>query len=550
MKRIAIVFAALLVMAGAFATGQAPGRYIVVFKDTVADVPGLAHSLARAQGGTAHFVYEHALKGFAATLPEPAVEALRRNPHVAYIEPDAEVRAFGAGAQTGATWGLDRVDQRARPLDGIYNYEGTGAGVTVYVIDTGIRITHAEFGGRARFGIDTRNNDIADDCNGHGTHIAATIGGATYGVAKEVSLVAVRVLGCTGGGYTSTVLAGIDWVANDHVNNPGPAVANMSFGGGSASDAVDSAVRNCIASGVAFVAAAGDGNSSGNPQDAGRFSPGRVAEAMTVGATDATDTRASWSNFGSVIDWFAPGVDITSAWWTSDTATNNLTGTSMAVPFTAGVAALYLEAHPDAAPQDVRDALYDATTKGIVQNAKSANNHLLYSLVASGAPANVPPGAGFGFSVNALTVAFSDLSRDVDGTVTAYSWDFGDGGASFEQNPIHAYAADGTYNVTLTVTDDEGATGSTTRPVTVLQNQAMTLTADRGTGNSSGTVYLFWDGTIGDTAEVFRNGEKIATVFKAEFYFDRLGRKATGAFTYQVRDAVTGVTSNIATVNF
>ncbi len=550
MKKAVVLSAILLMAAGTIATGQAPSRYIVVFKDTVDDVPGLAYGLARAHGATPHFVYQHALKGFAATLPEQAVEALSRNPHVAYVEPDVELRAFGTGAQTDATWGLDRIDQRARPLDGVYNYDGTGAGVTVYVIDSGIRITHAEFGGRARYGVDTRNNSIADDCNGHGTHVAATIGGVTYGVAKGVELVAVRVLGCNGIGYTSMIIAGIDWVTNDHANNPGPAVANMSLGG-SASDAVDTAVRNCIASGVVFVVAAGNGNPSGSGQDAGKFSPSRVAEALTIGATDDTDTRASWSNFGACVDWFAPGVNIASAWWTSDTATSTMSGTSTAAPHSAGVAALYLGSDPDARPQEVRDALFAATTQGIVGNAKSANNHLLYSRVASGPAANTPPAASFVFSISALTIAFSDLSQDIDGTIAGWSWDFGDGlGTSMLQNPVYGYGADGTYNVTLTVTDDDGATSSITRPVKVLQNQVITLTADRGRGDASRTVYLFWEGAIGDTLDVFRNGEKIATVYKAGYYMDHIGRKDTGTFTYFVRDTCTGVQSNYASVVF
>ena len=215
-----------------------PGRYIVVFRPAVADVPGVSYQLAGAHGATPKRLFQHALKGFAAALPDQAVEALKRNPNVAYIEPDSLVWAFDS--QSNPTWGLDRIDQRDFPLDHAYVYDNTGAGVTVYVIDTGIRFTHQEFGGRAVTGPDFVDDDTyALDCDGHGTHVAGTIGGGTYGVAKQVILVAVRVLDCNGSGYTSDVIAGVDWVTAHH---SGPSVANMSLGGG-ASSALDEAIR-------------------------------------------------------------------------------------------------------------------------------------------------------------------------------------------------------------------------------------------------------------------------------------------------------------------
>jgi subtilisin family serine protease len=249
--------------------------------------------------------------------------------------------------------------------------------VKAYIIDTGIRFSHAEFGERAQSGFDAVDGGSADDCNGHGTHVSGTVGGATYGVAKAVSLVAIRVLDCSGGGTWSGVIAGIDWVTADHTAGQ-PAVANMSLGGG-ASTSVDNAVRAMIADGVATAVAAGNGNNGGVGQDACRYSPARVAEVMTVGATDQSDVRTSWSNYGNCVDWFAPGRGITSAWHTGDAATNTISGTSMATPHTAGVAALYLQTAPSATSQQVRNALYAVTTKGVVKSSKTTNNHLLFT---------------------------------------------------------------------------------------------------------------------------------------------------------------------------
>jgi subtilisin family serine protease len=369
---------ALAALAPAWGSAEPPQRadYIVVLKGDVGDVSAVAAEHARRFGGQIKYVYEHALKGYSISLPPQAIEGLSHNPQVAYVESDAEVRADTT--QSDATWGIDRIDQRSLPLSGTFTYTNTGASVTAYVIDTGIRFDHAEFGGRASTGYDAvTSGGSAADCNGHGTHVAGTIGGTTYGVAKGATLVAVRVLGCSGSGSTSGVIAGIDWVTGSHVAGQ-PAVANMSLGG-SASTALDDAVRRSISDGVSYAIAAGNGNAGGIGQNACNSSPARVAEAMTISAVDRTDKKASWANYGSCVDWFAPGVSITSAWWTSSTATNTISGTSMATPHTAGVAALYLEGNPTASAATVRDALYAQTAKGIVTSSRTTNNHLLFT---------------------------------------------------------------------------------------------------------------------------------------------------------------------------
>ncbi|MBW3655550.1 MAG: S8 family peptidase, partial [Gemmatimonadetes bacterium] len=246
-----------------------------------------------------------------------------------------------------------------------------------YIIDTGIDTGHAEFTGRISASSFDAFTDGNDDCNGHGTHVAGTVGGTTYGIAKSVTLVRVRVLDCGGSGTWSGVVAGIDWVVENHVT--GPAVSNMSLGGG-ANTTVDDAVKRMIADGVASAVAAGNGNLAGIAQDACKYSPARVPDAMTIGATTKTDAKTSWSNYGACVDWFAPGAGITSAWiGGGSTETNTISGTSMATPHVAGVAALYLQGNPAASPLAVRDALFANTTKGIVTSSKTANNHLLYS---------------------------------------------------------------------------------------------------------------------------------------------------------------------------
>ena len=328
--------------------------------------------LVEEYGGTVKRTFKSALNGYSAKLSASEAKRLAADPAVASVEQD---QVFTVDAtQTNAPWGLDRSDQASLPLSGTYTYpDSAGSGVTAYVIDTGVRISHAQFGGRAFNGYDAVSNDnVAQDGNGHGTHVASTIAGSTYGIAKQAKIVAVRVLNNAGSGTTAGVVAGIDWVTANH---SGPSVANMSLGGG-ASTAIDTAVRNSISSGVTYAVAAG--NSSAN---ASSYSPARVTEAITVGATTNTDARASYSNFGSVLDIFAPGSSITAGWYTSDTATNTISGTSMATPHVAGAAAVYLAGHTSATPAQVASALTAGAVTGKVTSPGTGSPNRLLQIV-------------------------------------------------------------------------------------------------------------------------------------------------------------------------
>jgi subtilisin family serine protease len=355
------------------AISGATRSYIVVLKPGVAP-KAVASAHASQLGARITHVYQHALTGYSARLSTVALEVVRRDARVAYIEADGIIRA--ETTQNGATWGLDRIDQRNRPLSTTYNYTNTGSGVTAYIIDSGIRFSHQDFGGRAVSGVDTIDGGSADDCNSHGTHTAGTVGGTAYGVAKSVTLVAVRVLGCDGSGPTSGVIAGVDWVTGNHVS--GPAVANMSLGGGTNS-ALDTAVRNSIADGITYTLSAGNGNVFGRGVSACNQSPARTADAITVSATNKSDAKPKWANYGNCVDIFAPGVAVVSDSNGSDTATATKDGTSMAAPHVAGVAAMYLQTHPSATPAQVWSAIFSLATKDIVANSKTADhNDLLY----------------------------------------------------------------------------------------------------------------------------------------------------------------------------
>ncbi|SET63932.1 S8 family serine peptidase [Stigmatella erecta] len=467
-----------------------PNRYIVVLKKDLKTVSlaaegEIAQQMVQKTGGEVLHTYKSAINGFAARMSEAQVRELLADPRVAYIEEDSFVEAVGT--QTGATWGIDRIDQTSLPLNSTYNYNNDGTGVHAYIVDTGVLTTHTEFTGRIGNGYDAVTaGGAATDCNGHGSHVAGTVGGTVYGVAKKVTIHPVRVLDCNGSGTTAGVIAGVDWVKNNHIK---PAVANMSLGGG-ASQTLDDAVAGAITAGVVFAVAAG--NDNGN---ACSYSPARTPSAITVGATERTDARASYSNYGTCLDIFAPGSSITSAWYTSTTGTNTISGTSMASPHVAGAAALYLAANPSATPQQVRDALVNNGTAGKVTSpGTNSPNVLLYTGFIGGGGPNpgdtTPPSTSItspagGASLSGSVTLSADASDNVGVTqVEFYAGSLligTDSSAPYSISWDTASVANGSYALTSKAFDASGNSAS---------SAAVSVSVSNTTGSCSTTQQL------------------------------------------------------------
>jgi subtilisin family serine protease len=436
-----------------------------------------------ARGGRVSQVYENVFSGVAATLPDAAINALARNPRVQLVEADGI--ATTQGTQTSPPWGLDRTDQRALPLSRDYTWPSAGAGVTAYIVDTGIRADHTDFGGRVQGGATYISDGRGTtDCNGHGTHVAGTVAGTAYGIAKQARLVPVRVLDCNGSGTWSGVIAGLDWIARDHTT--GPAVANMSLGGG-ANSSVDAAVRSVVADGVTVAVAAGNSNAN-----ACNYSPAREPLAITVGATTSSDARASYSNIGSCLDLFAPGSGVLSAYHTSPTATATMNGTSMASPHVAGVVAVLLSMNDSLSTAEVASAITGTATAGVVGSAgRQSPNLLLYSepnapTTVVTEPESAPGGSDPASDTPEATVP--DAPTNVQAaarnkTSATITWTKGgDGGAALVKQTIVAYE-----NSVLVGSVDVGADATSAVVSGLKRNTTYTfaVSATNGVGTSA-----------------------------------------------------------------
>jgi subtilisin family serine protease len=550
-----------------------PDDWIVVFRDDVVDPPGLARQLIATHGGSLRFTYQYALKGFAATLPAQAIEGIRNNPNVAYVEADGVVTIGGSGTDlTPGSWGLDRIDQRPKDLNGTYNWSFDGSGVHAYIIDTGILETHQDFGGRASADFDAvGDGQNGNDCHGHGTHVAGTVGGLEYGVAKSVRLHGVRVLNCFGSGSWADVISGIDYVTGEKQASPNvPAVANMSLGGGF-SQSINDAVNGSVEAGVTFAVSAGNDN-----RDACTKSPASAADALTVGSTTSSDSRSSFSNFGTCVDVFAPGSSITSAWKNSDTDTNTISGTSMSSPHVAGAAALYLDEYPSAAPAVVAQAIEEAATTDAISNlGMDSPNLLLHSLFDGSGGTNPLP---TDVSVSAVSGVALSGRKHKSGTVQVTV--LNDGSVLTSNVTITGdWFKNGETSVTKSssdVTGPDGIAKITSGAIKGASSLQFCVTGLSGTGFSDVTVYpwcspeaggggsdepvddltakaktkgrarvnLSWTPWSASSVDVWRDGSLIDPISNSGSYTDWAG---VVGMIYKVCEADTSACTNEAT---
>jgi subtilisin family serine protease len=381
-----------------------PDEYIVVLKDGVTDIRGRANALVSAHSGRLGSTYERALKGFSVHMSAAAAEALANDPDVLSVEQAQEV--VPASVESSPGWGLDRIDQATLPLNGLYNYSQTGSGVHVYVVDAGIRSTHTEFGGRVGQGFTTVSDAYGTTgCGNHGTHVAGIVGGAQYGVAKNVTLHSVRVFDCNGVTSTADIISAVDWMTANVVR---PAVVEMALTT-ALSSTLNSAIQNSISAGITYVAAAGS-----NMSDACSYSPSSVSGAITVAAIGGSDFQSTYTNVGSCVDLYAPGDQILSAFATDDNITGQMTGTSQASAFVAGAAALYLETHPQASPAEVAQAIVSGATVGVVKGVTLNTPNLLLRVGGSDGSTQPAPTGN-----NAPTASFTASCRKASCTFNA-----------------------------------------------------------------------------------------------------------------------------------